>query len=58
MKKYSVTFYGYGEIIVEANNEASAENKALIRAKQIFIPEIHEEVEIAAIEETTGQEVS
>jgi len=58
MKKYSVTFYDFGDIIVEAKNERSAEKKAYIRAKQIFIPAVHAELEIAAIEETTGQVVS
>lgn len=50
MNNYSVTFYEYGEILVEARNEQSARNKAMKRAKQMFIPEIHEELEIAAIE--------
>ncbi len=60
MKRYSVTFYDYGEIIVDASNKKIAGEKAMRRAKQIFIPAVHDELEIAAIEEdeTKGQIVS
>lgn len=60
MKRYSVTFYDFGEILVDADNEKIAGEKAIKRAKQIYISAIHEELEIAVIEEdeTKGQVVS
>jgi hypothetical protein len=58
MKKYAVTFYDFGDIIVEAQDEKSAKKKAVIRAKQLFISEVHTDLEIAAVEETIGQVLS